>query len=107
MGQVKKIRDSLHVCIGRIEVLKESFERYAKTDPYFEWDDHARNMGHIIERLESVAKELEDFTTKREMIGKACEAFCKVSCCGKPPQETCLSLGTCDDYDRFKKMLEE
>lgn len=45
--------------------------------------------------------------TKREMIEKACEAYCKVSCCGKPPRKTCLSLGTCDAYDRFKKILEE
>lgn len=60
MEQVKNLRDSLHVCIGRIEVLKESCERNAKTDPYFEWDEHAKNMGIIIERLQRVAKELEN-----------------------------------------------
>lgn len=41
--------------------------------------------------------------TKQETIEKSCETFCKVNCCGTPPRKTCLSLGTCNAYDRFKK----
>lgn len=43
---------------------------------------------------------------RREMIEKAEKAFCNFSECGVQ-RDTCLSLGTCDAYDRFKKMLEE
>ena len=42
-----------------------------------------------------------------EVIEKACDAFCKVRCKGKPPRSTCTSLGTCREYDDFKKYVEE
>jgi len=40
-------------------------------------------------------------------IKKACEAFCKVRCNGKPPRSTCTSLGTCLEHDEFRKALEQ
>lgn len=59
------------------------------------------NSAHILGYIQGATEQQEID------IEKACDTFCKVSCCGKPPRETCLRLGTCDDYDRFKKMLEE
>ena len=40
-------------------------------------------------------------------IEKACDAFCKVRCKGKPPRSNCTSLGTCREHDDFKKYMEE
>lgn len=40
-------------------------------------------------------------------IEKAKEAFCKVRCNGKPPRDTCTSLGTCDEYDDFCKTIKK
>lgn len=40
-------------------------------------------------------------------IEKACECFCKVRCKGKPPRSTCTSLGTCREYDDFRKTIKE
>ena len=40
-------------------------------------------------------------------IEKACKTFCKVRCNGKPPRDTCTSLGTCDEYDDFCKTIKK
>lgn len=40
-------------------------------------------------------------------IEKACDAFCKVRCQDNPPRSTCTSLGTCREYDDFRKAMKE
>jgi hypothetical protein len=51
-----------------------------------------------------------EFVTKEYIradvfMEKACDAFCKVRCKGKPPRNTCTSLGTCREHDDFKKTM--
>jgi len=48
-----------------------------------------------------------EYTRTDAFIEKACEVFCKVRCNGHPPRSTCTSLGTCMEYDNFRKTLEE
>jgi len=57
------------------------------------------------------AQPSEEFTNieyirKDAFIRKACKTFCKVRCNGKPPRDTCTSLGTCKEYDNFVKFME-
>lgn len=47
-----------------------------------------------------------EYTRTDSFIKKAKEAFCKVRCKGKPPRSTCTSLGTCIEYDEFKKAIK-
>lgn len=35
----------------------------------------------------------------------ALDAFCEFMCHQKPPRKTCTSLGTCDQYDEFNRLL--
>lgn len=35
----------------------------------------------------------------------ALDAFCLYMCNRKPPRKTCTSLGTCDKYDEFNRLL--
>ena len=48
----------------------------------------------------------EEVTTTDAFIEKAKEAFCKATCNGHPPRNTCTSLGTCKEYDNFVKLLK-
>ena len=34
------------------------------------------------------------------------ESFCKATCNGHPPRNTCTSLGTCKEYDNFVKYMK-
>lgn len=43
----------------------------------------------------------------KKAIEKACENFCKIICNGHPPRSTCISLGTCREYDDFRKAMED
>ena len=47
-----------------------------------------------------------EYTRTDAFIEKACDAFCKVTCKGDPPRSTCTSLGTCIEYDEFKKAIK-
>lgn len=40
-----------------------------------------------------------------DMRNIALDAFCMFMCHGKPPRKTCTSLGTCDKYDEFNRLL--
>lgn len=42
----------------------------------------------------------------RIMTEASREAYCESKGCNIP-RDTCLSLGTCEDYDKFKHKLEE
>lgn len=48
-----------------------------------------------------------EYTRTDAFIEKACKTFCKVRCNGKPPRDTCTSLGTCDEYDDFCKTIKK
>lgn len=48
--------------------------------------------------------EKQSFTKFNE---RAKEAFCKATCNGNPPRSTCTSLGTCDSYDEFCRLIKE
>ena len=47
-----------------------------------------------------------EYTRTDVFIEKACDAFCKVRCKGKPPRSTCTSLGTCREYDDIKNYMK-
>ena len=47
-----------------------------------------------------------EYIRKDAFINNVCDAFCKVRCKGKPPRSTCTSLGTCIEYDEFKKAIK-
>lgn len=47
-----------------------------------------------------------EYIRKDVFIEKACDAFCKVRCKECPPRSTCTSLGTCIEYDEFKKAMK-
>ena len=47
-----------------------------------------------------------EYTRTDALIEKACDAFCKVRCKGKPPRSTCTSLGTCREYDDIKDYMK-
>lgn len=40
-----------------------------------------------------------------DMRNIALDAFCMFMCHEKPPRKTCTSLGTCDQYDEFNRLL--
>lgn len=45
---------------------------------------------------------MQDFETMDENDKiKVKDAFCEAICKGKLSRETCLRLGSCDDYDNF------
>ncbi len=48
-----------------------------------------------------------EYTRTDAFIEKTCDAFCKVRCKGNPPRSTCTSLGTCREYDDFRKTIRE
>ena len=52
-------------------------------------------------------REYIEYTRTDTLIEKACVAFCKVRCQGNPPRSTCTSLGTCKEYDDFRKAMRE
>lgn len=79
-------------------------------------DDEARFIIHycIINKIEYL-NDLPDnkaaellgwiqYATVRHDLARS--AFCWVKCHGKPPRSTCESLGTCEDYDKFRKYME-
>ena len=47
-----------------------------------------------------------EYTRTDAFIEKACDAFCKVRCKGKPLRSTCTSLGTCREYDDIKNYMK-
>ena len=47
-----------------------------------------------------------EYTRTDAFIEKACDAFCKVRCKGKPPRSTCTSLGTCRECDDIKNYMK-
>ena len=47
-----------------------------------------------------------EYTRTDAFIEKAKEGFCKAMCQGKPPRNTCTSLGTCKEYDDFVNYMK-
>lgn len=86
------ISDYTRGCSNELSAVEYSDGR--KVVEYHEWltPDNARAVAQI---------------AKEETIEKACEAFCKVECNGKPPRSTCTSLGTCMKHDEFRKVMGE
>lgn len=71
----------------------------------------SNNEKHFNEKCHSASTEkyVDDdieYTRTDAFVKKACEVFCKIRCKGKPPRSTCTSLGTCKEYDEFKKALK-
>lgn len=46
-------------------------------------------------------------TAQDEEREKAREAFCLATCKGKLHRSTCTSLGTCDEYDEFCRIIRK
>ena len=57
-------------------------------------------------KTKQVGFETTEYTRTDAFIEKACDAFCKVRCKGKPPRSTCTSLGTCREYDDIKNYMK-
>lgn len=54
-----------------------------------------------------VDQESVEYVRTDAFIEKACDAFCKVRCKESPPRSTCTSLGTCIEFDKFKKAMKQ
>jgi hypothetical protein len=53
-----------------------------------------------------VDKNSVEYVRTDVFVKKACEIFCKVRCKDCPPRSTCISLGTCIEYDEFIKAMK-
>lgn len=49
----------------------------------------------------------QDRIARDEEREKAREAFCLATCKGELHRSTCTSLGTCDEYDEFCKIIRK
>lgn len=57
-------------------------------------------------KTKQVGFDTTEYTRTDAFIEKACDAFCKVRCKGKPLRSTCTSLGTCREYDDIKNYMK-
>lgn len=57
-------------------------------------------------RQEKIVEGEKQYRETLYSIDTVLSAFCLAFCHGKPPRSTCQSLGTCAEYDIFKKHLE-
>lgn len=58
--------------------------------------------GHILDALNK-----QDRIARKEEREKAREAFCLATCKGNLHRSTCTSLGTCNEYDEFCKIIRK